>query len=289
MKHCCPKFKGFTLIELLVVIAIVAILASLLFPVLAKAKGKAWTISCLNNKRQLMIAWITYAGDNDGNLMSNTQQPMHAPLESWVVSGLNWTEWDGNTNRQRILGPRCLIAPYISGPESIFQCPPDKHISAQQRAMGWRRRIRSVSMNCWLGDGYEGGLASPDTDKRRFRGPGLGTTSYYITESQLNNWAPAHAFVFIDVHPDYAGTPWFHTRNRPENPAWFPNLPSSLHDGGATLSFADGHAEHHKWQVAMTRQPVRYDGVLPASDLRTTDLRDFNWLGERTHERFTAP
>jgi len=62
---------GFTLIELLVVMAILAILASLLLPVLGRAKGKAQGIACLNNLRQLALAWKMYPDDNDGRLVPN--------------------------------------------------------------------------------------------------------------------------------------------------------------------------------------------------------------------------
>ena len=63
--------SAFTLIELLVVIAIIAILASLLLTALSRAKGMAQTSACINNLKQLQLAWQMYPEDNNDVLPLN--------------------------------------------------------------------------------------------------------------------------------------------------------------------------------------------------------------------------
>jgi len=95
------KKNGFTLIELLVVIAIIAILAAMLLPALSQARERARSAVCMNNLKQLMIAYIMYAADNDGY-----QPVFHSP-------GHN-TTWMGNAGQRA----------YFIGPDTSSNTPP---------------------------------------------------------------------------------------------------------------------------------------------------------------------
>src|SRR5208283_571308 len=113
--------RAFTLVELLVVIALIALLASLLLPVLSQAKAHSLAIACGNNSKQLGVAWRLYADDNGGKLVNNdvfngwtvlappqTGQPIESP--NWVYGIMDWSASPDNTNAQLIADG--LLFPY---------------------------------------------------------------------------------------------------------------------------------------------------------------------------------
>lgn len=293
---------GFTLIELLVVIAIIGLLVALLLPAIESGESRARMIECLGNKRQLIIAWHLYIEDNDGQVPLNDLVPIGGNWgwpQPWCGLNMNWSPHGGATNWQWLLDPHySSLGPYI-GRWEIEHCPEDSYLSPAQKAAGYAERVRSVSMNRfvgWLPVRYDG--IAPTYWK------------VYHNLDDFNSLTPSRAWIFIDEHPDSISYPmglrvWFdpglvsgyNTENiRERTPyavyhsAIWGQMPSDLHNGGATLAFADGHAICKHWVDHSIMRPVTYryfpasylSGGIFAYGIRSTNLVDWLWMVQRT-------
>jgi prepilin-type N-terminal cleavage/methylation domain-containing protein/prepilin-type processing-associated H-X9-DG protein len=267
---------GFTLIELLVVIAIIAILAAMLLPALSKAKAQTQGVFCMNNGSQMTKAWVMYANDNHDHCVNNygvtqTDAEVNAhTYNTWCVDNMDWGVAANSQDTNTALLQLGLLGNYMAGSVAAYKCPADQFLSHEQIGAKYPYRVRSYSMNDFLGLFSESAANG-----------GPGTDFTWQGKNQFNNdWPqylkvgsvprPAQIYVFLDEHPDSINDGYFDDgdQSAPGAPTTWADsdIPASYHNGAAGFSFVDGHSEIHKWLTHAMLVPVRFVNPIPTGD-----------------------
>ena len=254
--------------ELLVVIAIMAILAALLLPVLSKAKARAKAIECQNNLTQLQLAWQMYVNDHDDFIPGNNWW-QEAGSNGMARCSLNWmTGWEDailadnpdNTNTDLFLNPQWASLGDYTKSAAIYQCPASRVMVKEGN--GLFPLARTVSMNGWMG----------------YTNRPLDTTFRFIRKTtNLGKLPASDAFVFVDERDDSVDDGFFGVSMVNDTMI---ELPANYHGGSGPITFADGHAELHRWLGPDTQFPQQ-SGV-PAENYKfipvAADDPDLLWF-----------
>ncbi|HEY5914813.1 MAG TPA: H-X9-DG-CTERM domain-containing protein, partial [Verrucomicrobiae bacterium] len=268
------SYTGFTLIELAVVLVLVSLIALVLTPALARTRPVNNATQCLNNYRQLGMAWRMYGEDNNGRLAYNHDggNVGKAPgSENWAGGWMDFSSSSDNTNTALLINHErypysAFFGSYLASYRP-FKCPADKltvNIAGQRLP-----RVRSVSMNSRVGEG----------------GRSWTTPSAYRLYPNLRGVfppAPAQLFVLLDEHEASINDSVFFVD--PDTQWRLIDFPASYHNGGAGFAFADGHSEIHRWHDGRTMPVLSPGQLLPLNGPMPGSV-DIQWLQQHVAAR----
>jgi hypothetical protein len=263
---------GFTRLDLLAVGASLVLLAGLLLPALAGAARGGHAAVCLNNLRQMARASLMYTADNHDKFPGafhggKASAPTKNATEGACAVG--WLTWDTsshNTNTLFLTDPGySSLAWYLNGDRLPFKCPADRYVSDAQARKGWAERVRSISVNLYIGKG------------NAEEGPIDAAYKHVFKPSDIVYPSPAESWLFLDEHPDSINDPGCFS---PLKAAWL-DLPASYHEGACSVVFVDGRAELHQWRGSTIRD-CAYSSTFMGSLVFPTSQKDIDWLRYRT-------